>query len=200
MPSVREANRRGQQPRLLAHVRNAIRARHYRIRPEEVYVQWSRRFIRFHDKRHPQEMGATGVQQVLTDLALTQRVAAAAQHQALRALLFLSKVVLQQDIGAMENVIRAKQPKQLPVVLRRAEGKAVLPHVSGPTWLMASLLYGAGLQLRECLRLRIRAVDFAYHQITVRAGKGAKDRVTMLPSNVKEPLQQHLEAVKRLHE
>jgi integron integrase len=197
---VSDASHRGQQPRLLAHVRDAIRARHYSIRTEDAYVQWIRRFILFHDKRHPQEMGAAEVQQFLTDLALTHRVAAATQNQALSAILFLYKVVLQQDIGTIEDVVRAKKPKKLPVVLTRAEVKAVLQHVPMPTWLMASLLYGAGLRLLECLRLRVKDVDFSYYQITVREGKGAKDRVTMLPRNVKDPLQQHLAAVKQLHE
>jgi len=145
-------------------------------------------------------MGAHEVQQFLTALALTHRVAAATQNQALSALVFLYKVVLQQDIGSIEDVVRAKKPKRLPVVLTRDEVKAVWQHVSGPTWLMTSRLYGAGLRRMECLRLRVKDVDFAYHQITVREGKGAQDRVTMLPLNVKDPLQQHLEAVERLHE
>jgi integron integrase len=173
--------------------------KHYSIRTEEAYVHWIRRFILFHNKRHPQEMGTEEVRQFLTDLAVTHRVAASTQNQALSALLFLYKAVLQRDVGWIEDVVRAKKPKTLPVVLTRDEVKAVLQHVSGPTWLMASLLYGSGLRLMECLRLRVKDVDFSYHQITVRDGKGEKDRVTMLPFNVKEPLQQHLQDVKHLH-
>jgi integron integrase len=157
--------------------------KHYSIRTEEAYVHWIRRFILFHNKRHPQEMGTEEVRQFLTDLAVTHRVAASTQNQALSALLFLYKAVLQRDVGWIE----------------RDEVKAVLQHVSGPTWLMANLLYGSGLRLMECLRLRVKDVDFSYHQITVRDGKGEKDRVTMLPFNVKEPLQQHLQDVKHLH-
>lgn len=180
---------RYQQPKLLEQVHDAIRARHYSLRTEEAYVQWIRRFILFHDKRHPQEMGVAEVQQFLTALAVTHRVAAATQNQALSALLFLYKAVLQQDIGWIEDVVRAKKPKKLPVVLTRDEVKAVFQHLSGPTWLMASLLYGAGLRLLECLRLRVKDVDFASRHITVRNGKGGHDRVTMLPDSVQEPLQ-----------
>jgi integron integrase len=188
-----------QQPKLLTQVREAIRARHYSLRTEEAYLQWIRRFILFHDKRHPQEMGASEVQQFLTDLALTHHVAASTQNQALSALLFLYKVVLHQDIGWVEDVVRAKKPKRLPVVLTRAEVKAVLQHLTGASWLMTSLLYGAGLRLMECLRLRVKDVDFAYHQITVRNGKGAQDRITMLPESAHAPLQQHFHDVQLLH-
>jgi integron integrase len=188
-----------QQPKLLMQVRQAIRARHYSIRTEEAYLLWIRRFILFHDKRHPQEMGAAEVQQFLTDLALTHHVAASTQNQALSALVFLYKAVLHQDIGWLEDVIRAKKPKRLPVVLTRAEVKAVLQHMSGHTWLMTSLLYGAGLRLLECLRLRVKDIDFASHCITVRNGKGAQDRITMLPDSVHGGLQQHLRDVHLLH-
>jgi integron integrase len=200
MRQVSDISRSSQKPKLLDRVRHAIRTRHYSLRTEEAYVQWIRRFIVFHHKRHPQEMGVAEIQQFLTDLAITHRVAASTQNQALSALLFLYKAVLHQDIGWIEEVVRAKQPKRLPVVLTRDEVKAVLQGLSGPTWLMASLLYGSGLRLMECLRLRVKDVDFAYNQITVRDGKGAQDRVTMLPRNLQEPLQQHLQAVKRLHE
>lgn len=190
----------GRQPRLLEQVRDVIRVKRYSIRTEEAYIHWIKRFILFHNKRHPQEMGANEVRQFLTDLAVTRRVAASTQNQALSALLFLYKAVLQQDIGWIEDVVRTKKPKRLPVVLTRDEVKSMLQHLSGPTWLMASLLYGSGLRLMECLRLRIKDVDFAYHQITVRDGKGARDRVTMLPHNVKEPLRQHLQDVKQFHD
>ena len=177
-----------QQPRLLEYVREVIRTRHYSLRTEDTYVQWIKRFILFHDKRHPQTMGAMEVQQFLTDLAVTQHVAASTQNQALSALLFLYKEVLHQEIAWLDDVIRAKKPKKLPVVLTRDEVKRLLQHLEAPAWLMASLLYGAGLRLLECLRLRVKDVDFAMHQPTVREGKGAHDRVTMLPDSVYEPL------------
>jgi len=131
---------------------------------------------------------------------VTHRVAASTQNQALSAVLFLYKIVLHQDLGRIEDVVHAQTPKKLPVVLTRQEVKAVLQYLSGPSWLMASLLYGSGLRLLECLRLRVKDIDFSYQQITVREGKGAQDRVTILPLNVKSALQQHLQAVKRLHD
>ena len=188
-----------QQPRLLEHVREVIRARHYSLRTEDTYVQWIKRFILFHDKRHPQTMGAAEVQAFLTDLAVTQHVAASTQNQALSALLFLYKEVLHQEIPWLEDVIRAKKPKKLPVVLTRDEVRRVFQHIEAPSWLMASLLYGSGLRLMECLRLRVKDVDFAMHQITVREGKGAHDRVTVLPASVEEPFQRHLHTVQQLH-
>jgi site-specific recombinase XerD len=188
--------RGGQKPKLLDQVRDALRARHYSLRTEEAYVQWVRRFIIFPHKRHPQEMGVEEINQFLSDLAITHRVAASTQNQALSAVLFLYKVVLHQDLERIEDVVRAHKPQKLPVVLTREEVKAVLQCLSGPTWLMASLLYGSGLRLLECLRLRVKDIDFAYHQITVRDGKGSQDRVTVLPLNVKRALQQHLQAVK----
>lgn len=187
------------QPRLLEQVREVIRARHYSFRTEETYVQWIKRFILFHEKRHPQTMGAAEVQAFLTDLAVTQHVAASTQNQALSALLFLYKEVLRQEIAWLDDVIRAKKPTKLPVVLTRDEVRRVLQHLEEPAWLMASLLYGAGLRLMECLRLRVKDVDFAMHQLTVREGKGAHDRVTMLPDSVMEPLQHHLHTVQQLH-
>jgi integron integrase len=200
MVPVTDTSCGSRQPRLLARVRDVIRMKHYSLRTEEAYVQWIRRFILFHGKRHPQKMGADEVRQFLTDLAVTHRVAASTQNQALSALLFLYKTVLQQDIGWIEDIVRAKKPKRLPVVLTRDEVKAVLQHLPGQTWLMASLLYGSGLRLMECLRLRVKDVDFSYYQITVRDGKGGKDRVTMLPLNLKESLRQHVQDVKRLHD
>ena len=186
-------------PKLLTQVRNALRARRYSVRTEEVYVQWIRRFIMFHDKHHPRDMGAAEVNQFLSDLATTQHAAASTQNQALCALLFLYRVVLQQDLGHLEGLVRAKKPKRLPEVLTADEVKLALQRVSDPAWLMMSLLYGSGLRLLECLRLRVKDVDFSYQQITVRDGKGGKDRVTMLPRFVKDALQQHLDEVKRLH-
>ena len=190
---------RNQAPRLLEQVRVTIRAKHYSLRTEDTYVQWTRRFILFHDKRHPQAMGAAEVQQFLTDLAVTHQVAASTQNQALSALVFLYKEVLHHDFGWLDDVVRAKKPTKLPVVLTRDEVKRVFQHLSGASWLMASLLDGAGLRLMECLRLRIKDVDFATHQLTVREGKGAHDRVTMLPDSVHDRLEQHLHEVKQLH-
>jgi integrase len=146
-----------QSPRLLEQVRIAICAKHYSLRTEDTYVQWTRRFILFHDKRHPQAMGAAEVQQFLTDLAVTHQVAASTQNQALSALVFLYKEVFHQDFGWLDTVVRAKKPTRLPVVLTRDEVKRGFQHLSGVSWLMACLLYGAGLRLMECLRLRARA-------------------------------------------
>jgi integron integrase len=186
-------------PRLLEQVREAIRVRHYSLRTEETYVGWIKRFILFHGKRHPRDMGVQEVQQFLSHLAVAGHVAASTQSQALSALLFLYQQVLKQDMGWLDNVVRAKQPHRVPVVLTQDEVKAVLAHLSGTTWIMATLLYGAGLRLLECLRLRVKDVDFTYNHIVVRDGKGRKDRVTMLPQQVKAPLQQHLHDVQQLH-
>jgi integron integrase len=188
-----------QQPRLLDQARKVIRARHYSLRTEEAYLRWMKRFIHFHDKRHPRDMGVEEVRQFLTSLAVEGRVAASTQSQALSAILFLYQQVLRQDIGWVDKVVRAKQPHRVPVVLTQEEVAVVLRHLAGTPWLMATLLYGSGLRLMECLRLRVKDVDFAYNQIVVRDGKGGKDRITMLPQHVKEPLQRHLEGVKQLH-
>jgi site-specific recombinase XerD len=182
-------------PRLLEQVREAIRVRHYSLRTEQTYVGWIKRFILFHGKRHPRDMGGQEVQQFLSHLAVAGHVAASTQSQALSAVLFLYQQVLKQDIGWLDDVVRAKKPHRIPVVLSQDEVKAVLAHLSGTTWIMATLLYGAGLRLLECLRLRVKDVDFTYHQIVVRDGKGRKDRVTMLPQQAKAPLQRHLHDV-----
>lgn len=183
------------KPKLLNQVRSAIRTKHYSLRTEEAYVQWIRRFILFHNKRHPQEMGDREINQFLTHLAVKARVASSTQNQALCAILFLYKQVLKKEIGQLEDVIWAKKPKRLPVVFTREEVKAVMPHLEGVKWLMAYLLYGSGLRLMECLRLRVQDIDFAYKQITVRDAKGNQDRVTMLPEIVFETLQKHLKEV-----
>jgi site-specific recombinase XerD len=141
-----------QKPKLLDQVRYAIRAKHYSLRTEEVYIQWIRRFILFHNKRHPKDMGAEEVGQFLSDLAVTHHVAASTQNQALSVILFLYQVVLRQEIGWLNEVVRAKKPRKLPVVLTQQEAKAVLHSLSGIPWLMASLLYGSGLRLIECIR------------------------------------------------
>lgn len=155
MAHVSPQSQQKNKPKLLDQVRQVIRTKHYSIRTEQAYVQWIKRFILFHGKRHPQEMGAAEVQQFLSDLAVQKRVAASTQNQALSALLFLYQEVLPQEIGWMENVIWAHKPKKLPVVLTREEVKAILGGLSGTAWMMASLLYGSGLRLMECLRLRV---------------------------------------------
>ena len=188
------------QPKLLDQVRSAIRLRHYSIRTEEAYVQWIRRYILFHNKRHPLEMGSLEINRFLSHLASGKHVASSTQNQALCALVFLYKVVLHKDPGDLADVVWAKKPKKLPVVLTREETKALLSGLEDEKWIMGNLLYGAGLRLMECIRLRVKDVDFGYRQIVVRNGKGEKDRVTMLPACVIKPLQEHLVEVKALHE
>jgi integron integrase len=187
-------------PRLLEQVRDAIRRRHYSERTEETYVHWIKRFIFFSGKRHPAELGGEEVTAFLNYLARERTVAAATQNQALSALLFLYKEVLGQPLPWLDGLERAKRPARVPSVLTREEVRSLLAHMRGSKWLMASLLYGAGLRLRECLKLRVKDVDFGYRQIVVRNGKGAKDRVTMLPASVVAPLRAHLERVRKLHE
>lgn len=187
-------------PRLLDRVRDAIRRLHYSERTEETYVHWIKRFIYFSGKRHPAELGADEVTAFLNHLARERDVAAATQNQALAALLFLYKEALGTPLPWLTELERAKRPVHVPTVLSRAEVTRLLAAMRGTKWLMASLLYGAGLRLRECLKLRVKDVDFGYRQILVRDGKGAKDRVTMLPQSVVEPLQKHLVRVKLLHE
>ena len=177
-----------------------MRLKHYSIRTERSYCDWIERFIRFHNLRHPSEMGAEEVTEFLTDLATNGKVAAATQNQALSALLFLYREVLNQKIEWLENVERAKRPVRQPVVLTKGEVDKVFAHLHGMPRLMAGLLYGSGLRLMECVRLRVKDVDFGYARITVRDGKGAKDRVTMLPVNLAEPLERHLRKVKAQHE
>jgi integron integrase len=186
--------------KLLDRMRDVIRMKHYSWRTEHSYCDWVERFIRFHQMRHPSEMSETEVAAFLTHLARDGKVAASTQNQALSALLFLYKEVLKQDIGWLEGVERAKTPKRLPVVLTRDEVHKVFAHLHGTPRLMAGLLYGSGLRLMECVRLRIKDVDFGYARITVRDGKGAKDRLTMLPVNLAAPLTRHLEKVKVQHE
>lgn len=188
------------KPRLLDLLREAIQRRHYSRRTEEAYVHWVRRFIYFSGKRHPSLLGAQEVTAFLNHLACERNVAAATQNQALSALLFLYKEVLIQPLPWLEGLERAKRPARLPTVLTPDEVQRLLANLEGSRWLMASLLYGAGLRLRECLKLRVKDVDFGYRQIVVRDGKGGKDRVTMLPFSVIEPMKRHLERVKALHD
>ena len=188
------------EPRLLDRVRNAVRVRHYSRRTERAYVQWVRRFVVFHGLRHPREMGEAEVTTFLSHLATRRRVSASTQNQALSALLFLYRQVLDQRLEWMDSIVRAKRPARLPVVLTREESRSVLSELHGVTWLMASLLYGSGMRLLECCRLRVKDLDFARNEITVRDGKGAKDRVTMLPAKIKPPLRSHLARVRLQHE
>ena len=177
-------------------MRKAIRTRHYSLRTEKAYIQWIKRFIFFHKKRHPLDMSEGEIAQFLSSLASENHVSASTQNQALNALLFLYRQVLEKPIGYINGVVRAKRPGRLPIVLTRQEVRAILGFLNGPEWLMAMLLYGAGLRLMECLRLRVQDIDFQSNQIVVRGGKGDKDRITMLPAAVQEPLRRHLEEVK----
>jgi integron integrase len=188
------------KPKLLDQVRNVIRRKHYSVRTEQAYIDWIKRFIIYHGKRHPGEMAEEEVAEFLTHLARDLNVAASTQNQALSALLFLYKDVLRHEIGWLEKVERAKKRPKLPVVLSRGEVKQIFAHLHGVPKLMAGLLYGSGLRLMECVRLRVKDIDFALAQITVRDAKGGKDRITMLPLNLAEPLRRHLLRVKAQHE
>jgi len=185
--------------RLLDRVRHALRVKHYSYRTEQAYVYWIRHFILYSDKRHPDTMGEKDVAAFLTHLAVDRKVSASTQNQALNALLFLYRQVLGRELQWLEGVQRAKKPTRLPVVLSRQEAGDVLGRLRGKYWLMASLLYGSGLRLTECVSLRIQDVDFDYSQITVRHGKGGKDRVVPLPQVLTGPLRQQIEEAKRVH-
>jgi integron integrase len=199
--AVREAGPVGApRPRLLDRVREAVRARHYSRRTEKAYVHWIKQYIVFHAKRHPAEMGAAEVTTFLTALAVDRKVAASTQNQALSALLFLYREVLGVELPWLDDVVQAKRPQHLPVVLTRDEVRAVLQRFDGVPRLMAILLYGAGLRLLECCRLRVKDVDFATNQILIRDGKGRKDRVTMLPAAVKPALVAHIQHVREQHQ
>jgi integron integrase len=188
------------EPRLLDQLRHAIRMRHYSYRTEQAYIHWTRRFIHFHGKRHPRELGEAEVTAFINHLATELEVASSTQNQALSSLLFLYKAVLQRPLDWLDRLERAKRPARVPTVLSSAEVQRLLAHLDGMKWLMASLLYGAGLRLRECLRLRVKDVDFDYRQLMVRDGKGGKDRVTMLPEAIVDTLKQHVARVKVVHE
>ena len=192
--------RTAREPRLLDQVRNSLRRLHYSYRTEQAYLQWVRRFIYFHEKRHPRGMGEPEVAAFLTHLAVDRRVSASTQNQALNAILFLYKQVLEREIGLIQGVTRAKRPERLPVVMTHEEVQTVLRRLSGRDWLLACLMYGAGLRVMECLRLRVKDIDFGLSQIVVRDGKGQKDRVTPLPTLVIPALRQQIEEVRRLRE
>ena len=187
------------KPRLLEQVRDKIRARHFSLRTEEAYLGWIKRFILYHDKRHPRDMGAAEVERFLTHLAVERRVSASTQNQALGAILFLYRQVLETDLPWLENIVRARKSLHVPVVLSRREVQALLSLLEPPFHLIAQLLYGSGLRLMEALRLRVKDIDFEYAQIIVRDGKGRKDRVTVLPDSVAGPLRAHLQNVRAQH-
>ncbi len=180
-------------------MQETLRRKHYSYRTEQAYLHWIKRFILFHNKRHPQEMDAPEIEAFLTHLAMHEHVAASTQNQALNAILFLYREVLGQEITRPIQALRAKKPQRLPTVLTRNEISRLLNAMAGIHLLMAQLLYGSGLRLMECLRLRVKDIDFDYRTITVRDGKGEKDRVTILPDSVVAPLRKQLEYVKRLH-
>lgn len=188
------------KPRLLDEVRAVARMRHLSLRTEKAYVNWIRRFILFHQKRHPREMGEAEIRQFISHLAVNEDISASTQTVALSALLFLYRDVLKKDLPYVSNIERARKPKRLPVVFTREETKRILSHLEGTHWLVAGLLYGSGLRLMECLRLRVKDIDFTYGQITIRDGKGEKDRITMLPAKLKQPLMRHVQKVRLLHQ
>lgn len=185
--------------KLLDQVRDAMRLKHYAYRTEETYVQWIKRYILFHNKRHPKDMGRLEIEAFLTDLAVNQHVAASTQNQALNAVLFLYHKVLGIEIAGI-NAVRASQPRNLPVVLTKAEALAVVQKIDGSHQLVVKLLYGSGLRLSEALRLRVKDLDFAQQQIIVRDGKGRKNRVTMLATSITSELQDHLVGIRRQHQ
>jgi len=188
------------RPLLFDRAKEAMRRLHYSYRTEETYLHWMRRFILFCGRRHPRNLGAEEVTAFLNHLALERRVSAATQNQALAALLFLYKEVLSQALPWLDGIQHARRPIRRPTVLTSAEMQALLSKMRGTRWIMASLLYGAGLRLRECLKLRVKDIDFGYRQILVRDGKGGKDRVTILPGSVMAPLEAHLVRVRALHD
>ena len=188
------------KPRLLDQMREQIRVRHYSIRTEQAYVDWCRRFILWHDKRHPRDMGAADVEAFLTHLAVERNVSASTQNQAKAALLFLYKEVLGMELAWLDNLVRAQPSRRLPVVLTPSEVRALLGELNGTMWLVVSLLYGTGMRLLEGLRLRVKDVEFVRREIVVREGKGNKDRVTVLPENLIAPLQEQIARAKRVHD
>jgi integron integrase len=185
--------------KLLDHVCDAIRLKHYSIRTEESYITWIKRYIFFHNKRHPSELGSAAIEAFLTHLAVDQKVAASTQNQALSALLFLYRDVLKTPLDLPIDAVRAKKPKRVPTVLTKEEAIKVIERLSETPRLTVKLLYGGGLRLMECLRLHVKDLDFAQRQIIVRDGKGMEDRVTMLPESLIIPLQEHLAHVKRIY-
>jgi integron integrase len=187
-------------PKLLDQLREQIRLKHYSFKTEQSYVQWVKRYILFHNKRHPKDMGEEEITRFLSQLAIENEVSASTQNQALSAIIFLYRHVLNKNLGEFRNMVWAKRPKRLPVVLTRSEVKMILDNIPGVSWLIASLLYGSGLRLNECLKLRVKDIDFEKGQILIRSAKGEKDRFTVLPSSIMMPLKQHLLKVQKLHQ
>jgi integron integrase len=187
-------------PKLTDRLKEALRARHYSPRTEQAYVSWACRYIRFHKLRHLGEMAESEINAFLTHLALKEGVSSSTQNQALSALLFLYRHVVGRELGELGEIVRARRPVRLPIVMSRDEVSTVLTYLQGDKWLAASLMYGAGLRLMECLQLRVQDVSFASSEILVRDGKGGKDRVTMLPESLKTALQEHLKRVRAIHQ
>lgn len=187
------------KPRLIDQTRNVLRLFHYSIRTEETYIQWIKRYIHFHNKRHPKDMGEKEVRSFLTYLAVSKHVSASTQNQALSAILFLYRRVLDLKLDWIDDVVRAKRPKRLPVVLSRDEVRRILGSMSGTNALVAKLLYGTGMRLMEALRLRVQDIDFSQNQIVVRSGKGNKDRLTTLPETLIGELKQQLKKIRDMH-
>ena len=188
-----ESTNRQNQPKLLEQVRGELRARHYSLRTERSYVRWIVKYIKFHNLQHPSKLGESEISQYLTHLAVRDNVSASTQNQALCAIIFLYKHILKFDIGELD-ITWAKKPKRLPVVFTREEAKSVLNNLDGMNRVMAMLLYGSGLRLSECLQMRVKDIDFGYKQIIVRSGKGDKDRKTLLPEKLVDPLKKLLYA------
>ncbi len=189
-----------QQPKLLDRVRSELRVRHYSIRTEQAYCAWIRRFIFFNNTQHPSEIGVDEIHRFLCFLAEHDNVARSTQNQALSALLFLYKKVLKINLPRIDELTHSKRQRKLPTVLTKEEVKAILNRLDGTKWLVVFLLYGTGMRILECLRLRVKDVDFEQNQITIRSGKGNKDRVTVLPKAAKNPLRDHLENVRHIHQ
>jgi integron integrase len=200
-PAAGQASERAATaPRLLDSVRAALRARHYSPRTEKAYVGWIRRYIHFHGKRHPDQLGEREISSFLSHLASASKVSASTQNQAMAGLLFLYQVVLARKLEWLGDLVHAKRPAVVPVVLSRDEARALLARLEGAPWLVAALLHGAGLRLLEALQLRVKDVDLDRRELVVRRGKGQKDRRTVLPNALSDPLRAHLAAVRELHE
>lgn len=193
-------NAENREPPLLSKLKDALRSRHYSLRTEQSYCHWVTRFVSFYHPRQPDELAAAEVNDFLNHLALKQRVSASTQTQALSAILFLYRYLLRREIGTLDHLIRARKPHRLPVVMTRDELRSVIQELHGVYRLTASLMYGSGLRLMECLRLRVQDLDLQTHQVLVRDGKGAKDRITMLPQSVVRPLSAHLKRGRTLHQ
>ncbi|MGH7573519.1 MAG: integron integrase, partial [Longimicrobiales bacterium] len=188
------------RPRLYHRIVEVLRVRHYSRRTEEAYTHWIRRYVEFHEHRHPRQLSEADVNRFLTHLAVKEHVAASTQNQALSAILFLYEHVLKQPLDRVEGVVRARRPKRLPVVLTADEVSQIMAQLSGDKWVIAMLLYGGGLRLLEALHLRIKDLDLERHEVTVRGGKGDKDRVTTMPRAASRPLREHLRRVQAIHQ